>query len=114
MSFARRLETLPPVLDASGVRPVGDMFAGHDDVVMTPAVVNVTDDNGDGETNELDIPDIIFVSSDHETNGCCSFKGVLRIVSGDCDEFGQMRTIASIAEPFLDVSGGGRRSQSPP
>ena len=72
---------------------------------MTPAVANLTDDNGDGVTDAQDIPDIVFVSSDHANNGCCAFKGVLRIVSGRCED-GTMRTIASINEPFMDVSGG--------
>src|SRR5690349_3766769 len=34
----------------------------HDDVVMTPAVMNLTDDDADGDVDLDDVPDIAFVS----------------------------------------------------
>ncbi len=38
-------------------------------LVMTPAVVNLTDDNGDGQIDENDVPDVVFASC--STAGCC-------------------------------------------
>ncbi|MBN8609285.1 MAG: hypothetical protein J0L92_01785 [Deltaproteobacteria bacterium] len=84
----------------AGSRPTSD------DVVMTPAVANLTDDNADGETNTLDVPDIALVSFDRPTDGCCTPRGTLRIIDGRCNDDGTMTTIASIDTPFLDNSTG--------
>jgi len=86
--------------------PTGGDYADFDDVVMTPAVVNVSDDNGDGVTDALDTPDIIFVSTHRQRDGCCSFRGVIRVVSGACNEDGTMNTLATLPTPHTDVSGG--------
>jgi hypothetical protein len=85
--------------------PAGSRRAS-DDVVMTPAVANLTDDNGDGETNTLDVPDIVLVSFDRITDGCCTANGTLRIIDGRCNDDGSMTTIATINTPFLDNSTG--------
>ena len=37
---------------------------GFDDVWATPVVINLTDDNGDGHVDVLDIPDVIFPALD--------------------------------------------------
>lgn len=75
--------------------PVDEMFDSRDriyaDVVMTPAVANLTDDNGDGVTDEQDIPDLVFISFDKRGSGsggdgCCTAYGVMRVVSGLCEE----------------------------
>ena len=66
------------------------------EVVMTPAVANLTDDNGDGKTDTFDTPDIVFVSFDYSANGCCTSRGVLRIVSGACNPDGSMDTLATL------------------
>ena len=64
-----------------------DAFAGHaiNQVMMTPAVANLTDDNDDGIINEQDIPEVIFTT--FLTNEVSSWDtlvtGVLRAVSGD-------------------------------
>jgi hypothetical protein len=88
--------------------PAGDPFAAMEEVVMTPTVMNLTDDNADGETNTQDIPDLVFTSFDRSANGCCTPNGVLRIVSGACEPDGSMRTIATLGagDPFIDNSGG--------
>lgn len=97
--------------------PVGDFSPGvgcqwrptsgtYDDVVMTPSVANLTDDNGDGQTDRNDIPDIVFVAFDRERNGCCTGNGRLTIVSGRCNEDGTMNQLAQIASPFVDNSSG--------
>jgi hypothetical protein len=57
---------------------IGDTFATDSpfersaQVVMTPLVINLDDDNGDGLVNERDFPEILFVSfcnSEFTTNG---------------------------------------------
>ncbi len=66
-------------------------IANMNDVVMTPSVLNLTDDNGDGVTDPLDIPEIVFISfSLHTTpwtkGGCCTPRSVVRVVSGRCND----------------------------
>ncbi len=62
-------------------------------VVVAPIVGNLTDDKGDGVTDENDSPEIIFLS---RTGGCCNKPGTLRIVDGQCNPDGTMNTIASL------------------
>ncbi len=54
-------------------------------VWMTPLVANLTDDNGDGRIDENDVPEVIFVSYDHNSllDPSAARPGVLRVVSGD-------------------------------
>lgn len=87
-------------------RPVAGDNVNFDDVVMTPSVANLTDDNGDGVTDTNDIPDIVFISFDRQSDGCCTANGRLRIVSGLCNEDGTMNTIHTIASPFVGNSSG--------
>lgn len=49
------------------------------EVQATPTVANLDDDNGDGLINELDIPEIIFVSY---TSGSVDNSGILRAIHG--------------------------------
>ncbi|NUO52360.1 MAG: VCBS repeat-containing protein [Polyangiaceae bacterium] len=89
----------------------------HNDVVMTPVVVNLTDDDGDNDVDLDDIPDIAFVSYRLQEDGCCNSQGVLRVVSGGCNSDGTMTEHLSIgateiqadigiANIWLDNSGG--------
>ncbi|MGB8331596.1 MAG: VCBS repeat-containing protein [Polyangiales bacterium] len=71
-------------------------IAGMSEVVMTPSVANLTDDNGDGVTDVMDTPDIVFVSFDYGADGCCTRRGVVRIVSGGCNGDGTMLTHATL------------------
>lgn len=48
-------------------------------VWATPLVVNLDDDNGDGQVNELDFPEIVFTSY---TPGEINSSGVLRVIHG--------------------------------
>lgn len=66
------------------------------EVVMTPAVANLTDDNGDGVTDTRDTPDVVFVSFDYAVDGCCTRRGVVRVVSGGCNTDGTMTTHATL------------------
>jgi len=49
-------------------------------VMATPSVGQLTDDNGDGAIDELDIPDIVFTTF---RSSQYSGRGYLRVVSGD-------------------------------
>ncbi|RME23368.1 MAG: hypothetical protein D6806_11415, partial [Deltaproteobacteria bacterium] len=105
-------EYIPPVgqfnpeQDCRWTPPANQPTPSRDDVVMTPVVANLTDDNGDGKTDARDIPDIAFISYDLEADGCCNVPGTLRIVSGRCRDDGGMDTIFSSDAPQLDNSGG--------
>src|SRR5262245_3161136 len=92
-------------------------YQGYDDVVMTPVVINLTDDDGDGDVDLDDIPDIAFTSYRYQEDGCCNVSGVLRVVSGGCDASGvlvehysvgatEIQADTGIAGLYLDNSGG--------
>ncbi len=52
--------------------------AAFDEVVATPIVINLTDDDGDGQIDEHDVPDVVF----HCMTGGDFADGVTRAVSG--------------------------------
>jgi hypothetical protein len=52
-----------------------------DQIMMAPAVANLTDDNGDQKVDQLDIPDVVFIN--FHSGGAYNDRGVLRVVSGD-------------------------------
>jgi hypothetical protein len=72
-----------------------DPHARYSNVVMAPAVANLTDDDGDGRTGPGDVPDMAFIAFDMAADGCCTNQGVLRIVSGAC-EGGRLPELATI------------------
>ena len=53
---------------------------GHNQVMMTPMVANLTDDNKDGKIDRNDVPDIVFNTF---SGGAYTTNGVLRVISGD-------------------------------
>ncbi len=84
-----RVDPLP--FDGASVQPeavwgapidaplVGRPFPASSQVVMTPVVANLTDDNGDGRVDARDTPEIIFTTycdSDYTANGA------LRVIRG--------------------------------
>ena len=71
--------------------PTAKEYAGFTDVWSTPTVGRLYDTNCDGKVNELDPPNVVFVSGDAKTT-CCScggYKpstcktGVLRLLDGN-------------------------------
>lgn len=92
--------TLPPI-DFNETEPVAELHWGTDtpggvahdgsgdgtsppwanstEVQATPLVANLDDDNGDGLINELDFPEVIFVSY---TSGQVDNAGILRAIHG--------------------------------
>lgn len=86
-----------PTIECSYRPREGDPYARFSNVAMAPAVANLTDDDGDGRTGGPgDVPDVVFVSFDMATDGCCTNQGVLRIVSGECVD-GELSELATIA-----------------
>lgn len=94
----------------------GDGHATFDDVTMTPAVMNLTDDDGDNAVTLADIPDIVFVSYDDQTDRL-NVGGVLRVMSGGCGADGllhqhfvvgpaQIQADTGVAGVYFDPSGG--------
>ena len=58
-------------------------FPGFDRVMAAPAIGNLTDDNGDGRIDDLDIPDIVFTAFiERDYN----LDGTLTVLSGDTGE----------------------------
>ncbi len=97
--------------------PGGDPYGAWDDVVSTPVVINLTDDNNDSKVDLDDVPDIAFIAYRYQEDGCCNRNGVLRVVSGQCEPAGSMvqhfsvgateiESDISIANVWLDNSGG--------
>lgn len=95
----------------------GGAYPDYDDVVMTPVVINLTDDNDDGMVTVDDIPDIAFATYRLQEDGCCNQNAVLRVVSGGCDGSGnlvehfavggaEIEADTGIAGLWLDNSGG--------
>ena len=59
----------------------GSAITPESDQIMTsPIVGNLTDDNGDGLIDREDIPDVVFTTF---TGSGYNFEGVLRVISGD-------------------------------
>jgi hypothetical protein len=96
------------------VRPVVEwMWTGsqtqpeYKEVMMTPIVANLTDDNNDGQINEDDKPEILFVAS--TTN----FRdgGYLRVVRGDTGQerwtFGARKFYGGSSPAVGDLDGDG-------
>ena len=57
-----------------------DTHPGYHQIMSTPAVANLTDDNGDGQIDEHDVPDIVFSSF---TGSSYTFPGAITAISGD-------------------------------
>ncbi len=56
------------------------VFPDFVQVMSTPSVMNLTDDNGDGKIDENDIPDVIFTAF---KNGAYQTDCALHVISGD-------------------------------
>ncbi|MFH1532938.1 MAG: VCBS repeat-containing protein [Pseudomonadota bacterium] len=80
--FVPEVGAFAPVLECFWDDPV--QKTQHDDVVMTPVVANLTDDNHDGLVDTHDIPDIAFLTYRRAEDGCCNVDAVLRVVTGSC------------------------------
>lgn len=96
-----------PSVECSWSAPApGAPYGGRNDVVMTPVVVNLTDDNADGQVNTNDIPDIAFVAYRYEEDGCCNQPGALRVLSGACNPDGTMTEHFAIGATEIEAQTG--------
>ncbi len=82
-----------------------DTADNYTEVMATPAVGNLTDDNGDGAINQGDVPDVVFAT--FKGSGYSS-AGYLRLVSGDSGE--EITTISSATVGSTSYSVGGTSS----
>jgi hypothetical protein len=80
-------EDVPPALEfrwGGGTQDmpdaVGKAFPWSSQVLSTPMVVNLDDDNGDGKVNELDFPEIVFMTYYEEDPG--SRNALVRAIHG--------------------------------
>ncbi|MFZ5477758.1 MAG: FG-GAP repeat domain-containing protein [Myxococcota bacterium] len=62
-----------------------DPFPEYGQVLMAPVVGNLTDDDGDGDVDADDVPDVAIVTDDDGADAGFP-HGVLRILSGDTGE----------------------------
>ncbi|MCP4445012.1 MAG: hypothetical protein GY811_06660 [Myxococcales bacterium] len=103
--FVPPVGVLEPEVACRWFPEAADPYPDSSDVVMSPTVMNLSDDNGDGDTNAQDIPDIVFASFNRD-QGCCTATAVIRVVSGACNADGSMNLLATVGIPFIDNSGG--------
>lgn len=104
-----------PDVECSWLGPAaGSPYQGFDDVVSTPVVINLTDDDGDGDVDLDDTPDVAFISYPFQGGnqcpagaicGCCNSSGVLRVVSGAC-EGGTLVEHFSVGEAEIEAATG--------
>ena len=86
---------------------VGSPFASSAQVVLTPVVANLDDDNGDGLIDERDFPEIIFTSFCGTRSGPHHFRsnGTLRAIHGGGPRKGQDYFANCGGAHWIDTSG---------
>jgi hypothetical protein len=60
-----------------------DVMPDFRQVLVTPVVANLDDDNGDGNIDAQDVPDIVFGAMNSLGGEACSVPAILRAISGD-------------------------------
>ncbi|MCB1045441.1 MAG: hypothetical protein KDC35_21035 [Acidobacteria bacterium] len=85
-------------------------YPEYDEIIVTPLVANITDDNSDGVINEFDIPDVVVVAAQEILENCGS-TGYLFILSGDTGELklvmDQIDVMSCTTPAIGDVDGDG-------
>jgi len=76
---APEIEPLDAIVEWQWV--TNPIFPTWHQIISTPMVGNITDDNGDGLINELDVPDIVFAA--HQTSDGADGPGKIVAISGD-------------------------------
>lgn len=106
-TYVRTPGPFTPVVEWSLSIQSSDPYGDRDQVMMTPIVVNLTDDNADGVIDTRDTPDIIyttFATNNNPSNWDELRYGVLRAVSGDGS--GLLWSVGAV-ELGLEVGKGG-------
>lgn len=93
--------TFSPVLKYAWGGQVTSPFST--DVMMTPIVVELDDDNCDGKVNEQDIPEIVFTTF---TNGQYTTNGTLHAISIVKGAVVDKWSVAGVANPAAELAGG--------
>ena len=104
-SFQPEVGEFEPTVEYSWSVAPGDPAPEKTQVMMTPVVINLTDDNDDGTIDEQDVPDIIVSTFDtvvREGTFDLLKSGVLRAISGDGSGL-----IWTIDDPALSVQAAG-------
>ena len=73
------------------------------DVMMTPIVIQLDDDNCDGKVNERDIPEIVFSTF---SGGAYFKQGTLHAISIVDDQLVDKWTLANVTQPGGGLAGG--------
>jgi hypothetical protein len=85
-AYVRNVGPFTPRLEWSLSIKATDPYPDRNQVMMTPVVVNLNDDNQDGVIDERDIPDVVFTTfqTNQNPNNWDELRyGVLRAASGD-------------------------------
>jgi hypothetical protein len=87
-TFTPPVRAFNPDVEWSWVPTANTPLPTKDQVMSTPLVINLTDDNGDGAVNGADIPDVVFIAFDTTGPAGLPYQhtlnaGVVRAVSGD-------------------------------
>ncbi|MEM9071035.1 MAG: hypothetical protein AAGE52_21165 [Myxococcota bacterium] len=91
----------------------------HNQIMSTPMVANLNDDNGDGRIDENDIPDVVFNTFQRRspnTGGAATYNadGVLRAISGhDGSRLWPTSNPSYTTHPALEVAIADIRPESP-
>jgi hypothetical protein len=112
-SYAPPAGPFTPFVEWSLAISGSDSYSDRDQVMMTPVVANLNDDNGDGVIDTSDIPDIIYTTFNTNRNQGSWDQlhyGVLRAASGDGSGllwsvgFNELNQLASVSSKY--TSGG--------
>ena len=122
--FAPPVGVLEPTIEWQASIPADAPYPDRDQVMMTPAVANLTDDDGDGVIGVRDVPDVVYATfATLAPAGGVGYDnlsyGVLRAMSGDgsrllwsvgadelgLSERGGVQPAASVAIGDLDDDG---------
>ncbi len=96
-NMGQECEYIPPVGTFNPVEKWAwtgsNVLPTYNQVISTPVVANMTDDNSDGIINEKDIPDVLFITAEPGDYTGGYYPGVLRVISGD--DGGEIFTITN-------------------
>lgn len=105
-----RVPNYPPCLPPQNFNPVvkwnwtgaGAVQPTNNNVAMSPIVVNLTDDNGDGRVDVNDIPEVVFTSCAPDK---CAKLNIMDQSMSDISGEGMLRAIhGNDGSPYFDIT----------